>query len=303
MTTLNAVIRGLTLGFVTAAAALTALPAGAEEETVGPVLRQPSMNVFRRFAAEDPVPLFDYYAKVLGHASLTTYDVGGGTGVSTFAAGDGASQLKFTARTQGRQYQPGGMDNATGIRLWTFFYSDRDALTGRFTANGLAAPEFEPVGDSGQLSAIVKDPEGQLVQLIITGDPVGTTYNEIEVGLVVSDLDASRAFYRDFVGLEELEPVHDPVFATTKYPYRHGTTTLSLRYFGAELPADTGTGGIQYVVSDVEFVDKLARERAIAIDQPLSTLPGFGLRTIWLDDPDGITNYFAQTGVARAPRQ
>jgi hypothetical protein len=88
-----------------------------------------------------------------------------------------------------------------------------------------------------------------------------------------------------------------------KYPYRHGTTTISLRHFGDDLPADTGTGGIQYVVSDVEFVDKLARERSIVIDQPLSTLQGFGLRTIWLDDPDGITNYFAQTGQPRAPRQ
>jgi catechol 2,3-dioxygenase-like lactoylglutathione lyase family enzyme len=274
-----------------------------EHETVAPVLRQPSMNIFRRFAAADPTPLFDYYSKVLGHESLTTYDVGGGTGVSTFRAGDGASQLKFTGRTGDRKYQPGGIDNATGIRLWTFFYSDQDALTKRFTDNGLPVPKFEAIGDSGRKSAVVTDPEGQLVQLIITGDPKGTTYNEIEVGLTVSDLDVSRAFYREFVGLEEQEPVFDPVFKTMKYPYRHGTTTISLRHFGDDLPADTGTGGIQYVVSDVEFVDKLARERSIVIDQPLSTLQGFGLRTIWLDDPDGITNYFAQTGQPRAPRQ
>ena len=273
------------------------------DETVGPVLRQPSMNVFRRFAADDPTRLFDFYAKVLGHESLTTYNVGGPTGVSTFRAGDGPSQLKFTGRTPGREYQPGGIDNATGIRLWTFYYSDQAALRQRFTDNGLPAPQFEPIGDSGRLSAVVEDPEGQLVQLIVTGDPKGTTYSEIEVGLTVSDLEASRAFYRDFVGLEELEPVYDPVFGTMKYPYRHGSTTISLRHFGDDLPADTGTGGIQYVVSDVELVDRLARERGVVVDQPLSTLQGFGLRTIWLDDPDGITNYFAQTGQPRAPRQ
>jgi len=303
MKTAGAVFRGLTLGLVLISGSLAGLTAKAEGESVGPVIRQPSMNVFRRFATDDPVPLFDYYSKVLGHESLTTYDVGGGTGVSTFRAGDGASQLKFTGRTPGREYQPGGIDNATGIRLWTFYYSDQQALSERFVEHGLPAPEFAPMGDSGQLSAIVQDPEGQLVQLIITGDPKGTTYNEIEVGLTVSDLDASRAFYRDFVGLEELEPVYDPVFETMKYPYRHGTTTISLRHFGDDLPADTGTGGIQYVVSDVEYVDKLAREQSIVIDQPLSTLAGFGLRTIWLDDPDGITNYFAQTGAPRTPRQ
>ena len=272
--------------------------AQAQTESVAPVLSMAGMNVFRRFAAQDPQPLFDFYAEVLGHRSLTRYDVGGGTGVTTFQAGAGPSQLKFTGRTADRQYQPGGIDNATGIRLWTFFYSDRAALSARFTDHGLEAPEFAPVGDSGQLSALVTDPEGQLVQLIITGDPVGTTYGEIEVGLTVSDLEESRAFYRGFVGLEELEPVYDPVFRTMKYPYRHGSTTISLRHFGDDLPADTGTGGIQYVVSDVELVDRLARERNVVIDQPLSVLQGFPLRTIWLDDPDGITNYFAQTGAA-----
>ena len=228
------------------------------------------------------------------HAVRPGHDVGGPTGVMRIRAG--ASELKFTGGTQGRQYQPGGVNNATGLRLWTFFYSDQDALTKRFTGHGLVAPEFVPLGDSGRLSAIVEDPEGELVQLIITGDPPGTHYDEIEVGLTVADIEESRAFYREFVGLEELNPVYDPVFETMKYPYRHGSTTISLRHFGSDLPADTGTGGIQYVVSDVELVDRLAREQSIMIDQPLSELRGFELRTIWLGDPDGITNYFAQTG-------
>lgn len=271
----------------------------AERESVGPVISMPAMNVFRRYAAEDPEPLFAFYSDVLGFERLQAYDVGGPTSVMRIQAG--ATQLKFTGRTAGQQYQPGGMDNATGVRLWTFFFSDRAALARRFSGHGLAAPEFEPIGDSGRESAIVTDPEGQLVQLIITGDPAGTRYDEMEVGLTVSDLEASRAFYRDFVGLEELEPVYDPVFDTMKYPYRNGSTTIALRYFGDGLPADTGTGGIQYVVSNVELVDRLAKAGNIQIKQPLSTLQGFGLRTVWLGDPDGITNYFAQTGAAGRP--
>jgi len=238
---------------------------------------------------------------VLGHQRLTEYDVGGRTGVMRIKAG--ATELKFTGDTPNDQYQPGGVDNATGIRLWTFFYSDRDALVKRFTDSGRAAPRFEPIGDTGRFSALVTDPEGELVQLIVTGDPAGTSYDEVEVGLTVSNLEESRAFYRDFVGLEELEPVYDPVFDTMKYPFRHGATTISLRHFGDGLPADTGTGGIQYVVSDVELVDRLAKERGIEIKQPLSPLRGFNLRTIWLGDPDGITNYFAQTGQSGAAGQ
>jgi hypothetical protein len=78
---------------------------------------------------------------------------------------------------------------------------------------------------------------------------------------------------------------------------------VSLRSFGGDLPADTGTGGIQYVVSNVDLVDELAKERRMSIDQPLSTLGGFQLRTIWLDDPDGITNYFAETTQSREDRR
>jgi catechol 2,3-dioxygenase-like lactoylglutathione lyase family enzyme len=289
----------LMLGLIGGGLAVTG--AGAESESVGPVIWMPSMNVFRRYSAAEPEPIFAFYSDVLGHQRLTEYDVGGATGVMRIRAG--ATELKFTGDTQGDRYQAGGIDNATGLRLWTFFYSDREALTKRFTDHGLEAPEFEPIGDTGQLSALVEDPEGELVQLIVTGDPAGTTYDEVEVGLTVSDLEASRAFYRDFVGLAELPPVYDPIFDTMKYPYRHGATTISLRHFGDELPADTGTGGIQYVVSDVELVDRLAKERAIEIKQPLSPLRGFNLRTIWLGDPDGITNYFAQTGQSGAAGQ
>ncbi|HEY5666203.1 MAG TPA: VOC family protein [Gammaproteobacteria bacterium] len=290
----------VSLGAVAAGVVSTGA-ARAEGESVGPALWMPSMNVFRRYSSADPEPIFSFYSDVLGHERLTEYDVGGATGVMRIRAG--ATELKFTGDTQDQHYESGGVDNATGLRLWTFFYSDRDALIARFENHGLPAPEFVPVGNTGRLSALVSDPEGELVQLIITGDPAGTTYDEVEVGLTVSDLGKSRAFYRDFVGLEELEPVYDPIFETMKYPYRHGATTISLRWFGADLPADTGTGGIQYVVSNVELVDRLAQEQKLEIKQPLSPLRGFNLRTIWLGDPDGITNYFAQTGQSGAAAQ
>ncbi len=284
----------LTALLATLCVALLPSPSRSNEESVGPVIWMPAMNVFRRYAAEDPSELFIFYSDVLGHERLTAYDVGGNTAVMRIRAG--TSELKFTGRVADQTYASGGVKNATGLRLWTFFYSDRDALVKRFTDHGLEAPQFEPLGESGRLSAIVRDPEGELVQLIITGDAPGTTYDEIEVGLTVSDLAASRAFYRDFVGLEELEPEYDPIFETMKYPYRNGSTIIALRHFGDDLPADTGTGGIQYVVSDVELVDRLAKARNVQIKQPLAGLPGFALRTIWLGDPDGITNYFAQTG-------
>jgi catechol 2,3-dioxygenase-like lactoylglutathione lyase family enzyme len=273
---------------------------GAEPRaSVGPVLWQPSMNVFRRFAV-DQESMFEFYGEVLGFEQLATLNPGGGTSVARFQAG--GSELKLTAKVADRNYVPGGVRAATGERLLTFSFPDEAALVARFAEHGLPAPQFTAHGTDGRRSALVVDPDGQAVELIVIPDAPPATYAQIEVGLTVSDIDASRAFYREFVGLEELEPVHDPVFDTMKYSYRHGTTVVSLRSFGAGLPADTGSGGIQYVVSDADLVDALARERNITVDQPLSTLGGFQLRTIWLDDPDGITNYFAETAQARAAR-
>lgn len=275
----------------------TAIPAAEPGDNAGSVLWQPSMNVFRRYDS-DPEALFAFYRDVLGFEQLTSVNFGGGRSTGVVRIKAGASELKFTGRVPRRSYVDGGVRDATGLRLWTFFFADERALVDRFVASGLPSPHFQ-TDAAGRRSALVDDPDGQSVELVITGDPPGTRYDEIEIGLTVSDIEASRAFYRDFVGLEEMPPVHDERFGTTKYPYRHGSTIVSLRAFAADLPADTGSGGIQYVVWNVDYVDELARARSVAVDQPLSELGGFRLRTIWLDDPDGITNYFAETAQAR----
>jgi len=47
----------------------------------------------------------------------------------------------------------------------------------------------------------------------------------------------------------------------------------------------------------VKAVDALAKARKVTIDQLLNTMQGCALQTIWIDDPEGIINHFAQTGV------
>jgi catechol 2,3-dioxygenase-like lactoylglutathione lyase family enzyme len=268
----------------------------APTESVGPLLWQPSMNVFRRFSVERD-KMFEFYGDVLGLEQLETFNVGGGSGVSRFQAGQ--SEIKLTNRVEGRSYVAGGVEDATGLRLLTFFYPDRAAVLERFRAHGYAEPDFVALPGSDRESALVRDPDGHSVELVVVPNASAATYDTVEVGLTVSDLGTSLEFYRDFVGLEELPPVRDSRFDTVKYPFRHGTTIVSLRSFDSDLPSDTGSGGIQYVVTEVEAVDALAKARGVVIDQPLSQLRGFSLRTIWLDDPDGITNYFAETAQSR----
>ena len=269
-------------------------------ESAAPLLWQPSMNVFRRFSV-DAQTMYTFYRDVLGLKQLATIGVGNGGGVARFLAG--TSEIKLTAKADRKQYVSGGVKAATGLRLLTFFYPDEAPLVERFRAQGYAAPEFARDAASGHAKAFVQDPDGQWVELVVATGAATELFAHIEVGLTVSDIETSRRFYRDFVGLEELAQVNDPVFGTIKYAYRHGTTTINLRSFGSGLPADTGSGGIQYVVSDVNRVDALAKVHKITIDQPLSGLTGFSVRTLWLDDPDGITNYFAETDASRNARQ
>jgi catechol 2,3-dioxygenase-like lactoylglutathione lyase family enzyme len=266
-------------------------PAAAPDTVVAPVIFQPSMNVFRRFQA-DTEAMYAFYRDVLGLEQLTTYGA-----VARFQAG--ASEFKLTRRVNNKTYEGGGVKDATGLRLISFYFPEEAALSARFVQHGLDAPAFE-TDVQGRRVAIVHDPDHQPVELIVVPNRP-QTLDRIEVGLTVSDLGKSRAFYRGFVGLEELPPYEDPRFGTTTYPFRYGSTTINLRSFGRDLPADTGSGGIQYVVSNVNRVDALAKAAEIPIDQPLTAAPQASLRTVWLDDPDGITNYFAETTWSRPP--
>lgn len=144
------------------------------------------------------------------------------------------------------------------------------------------------------------DPDGQAVELTIVPNAPAATYQQFEIGLTVADIEKSRAFYRDFMGLEELAPIEDPVFGTTKYSFRNGSTIVSLRSFGAGLPADKTSGIIQVLVTDVERVQELAMKRGITIDRPLTAPRDARLRTMWLDDPDGVSQYMTETAESRA---
>ncbi len=290
----------LVLGAVTCGDAIAQTPPPDADATTAGVLWQPSMNVFRRF--EVPAErMYEFYGGVLGFKQLSTLNVGNGGGVARFQAG--AQELKLTRRVGNRSYERGGVRAATGLRLLTFFFADEAELQARFVEHGLPAPEFKDYRGEGRRSALVQDPDGQAVELVIVPSATAEQLASIEVGLTVADLERSRSVLSAASSdSRSCRPCDDERFGTRKYSYRHGATTISLRSFGKDLPADTGSGGIQYVVSNVDFVAALAQERHVPIDQPLSGLRGFDLRTIWLDDPDGVTNYFAETGASRAAR-
>ena len=266
----------------------------AETPSVRPLISQNAMNVYRRFAPEHRAKMIEFYDKALGMRPLQPIDLGGGQQMILFKIGGGQIKLA-TGLKEGRDYHLGEVNEATGIRLFTLFFSDEAELLASIRKYGYAAPVFTDLG-GGRRGALVKDPGGFTLELVILPGADRKEREKIEVGINVSDLEESRAFYRDFVGLDELPPVKDDLLGLVKYPYRHGETTINLWSSGENLPADTGSAGIQYVVSDVDTVDARAKMRSVAVETPLGDLPGFNLRFVWLNDPDGVTNYFAEVG-------
>jgi catechol-2,3-dioxygenase len=249
---------------------------------------QPSMNVFRRFST-DAASMTGFYGEVLGLKALPPLRMPGGGTMILFQVGSG--QVKLQATPAAKDYASGPVKEVSGLRVFTFFFPDERSLTARFVEHGYPPPQFQATPNGRR--AMVLDPENQWVELVVIPGAAASVYQSMEVGLTVTDLEKSRAFYRDFVGLEELPPVKDALLGVTKYPFRHGETTVNVWSVGPTTRTNTRTAGIQYVISDVEAVDVKAKAQSVKIDTPLGNFSA-GLRTIWLSDPDGITNYFAQ---------
>jgi catechol 2,3-dioxygenase-like lactoylglutathione lyase family enzyme len=271
------------LAGLVSAGAQTSSSTPATATTARPYFAEQSMNVFRRFSG-DGTKTLEFYGQVLGFG-----DVGAVGGVSRYQVGP--SQLKFTRAGANAKFTRGAINDAAGVRLWTMWFADEEALTKRFAAAGLPAPAFKVV--EGVRSALVADPDGEWVQLVIAPNAPKETYGRLEIGIAANDLEKSREFYRTFVGLEELPPVKDAVLGVTKYPFRHGSTTISVWATSGPKPTNRQLAGIQYVVRPVDPIWALAQERGVPVETPLGeTMPG--LVTTWLLDPDGVTNYFAE---------
>ena len=251
------------------------------------------INVFRRFSNERTAAMREFYGEVLALPVLSDAALGGGQMIR-YPLGGSEVKLFPVAPSPANT---AGIADATGVRVLTFFYAAEGPLVQRFTTRGILPPRFSATtAHAGATkAALVQDPDGEWVELVIVPGAAAEKLARFEIGITVNDLDASRAFYGDVMGLTPQPPVRDELIGTTKYPFTHGETTINLWSFGAGKPSDAQTGGMQYIVWNVAAIDEIVRTRAVQIDRPLSA-PG-NMRTLWLVDPDGVSNYFAEAAV------
>lgn len=257
------------------------------------IFAQASMNVFRRFPPELTGEMVRFYTGALALRSLNPIQLT--SSQQMILTGVGSGQVKLSAGQQGdRAYDLSGGVAGTGIRYLRFSYPDEARVTARFAEAGFAAPQFR--GAEGRRVSVTTDPAGLTILIAIDPAAADRSDSGVGVGIGVSDLDRSVAFYRDFVGLTPLPARHDDALGFTVTPFVHGETTVMLHQAPPGSPRDTGSSGIQYVVSDAPLAAARGAHRGITVETPLNRLAGFDLTTVWLNDPDGVTNYFAQVG-------
>jgi len=286
--------------FFLLAIAGAALGQGSTPATVRPYLwsaERPTsavgeVNVFRRFSSERTAAMREFYGEVLALPVLPETALGGGQMIR-YPVGSSEVKLFPVAPSPANT---AGLTEATGVRLLTFFFADQAAVTQRFAAHGLPAPRFQkPTSRPGATAvALAQDPDGEWVELVVLPNAPAQALARFEIGIAVADLAASRAFYGDVMGLEPQPAIRDELLGVVRHPFTHGTTKINLWSAGAGATQDAATGGMQYIVWNVAAIDGVVRERGAKIDRPLSA-PG-QMRTLWLNDPDGVSNYFADFG-------
>jgi catechol 2,3-dioxygenase-like lactoylglutathione lyase family enzyme len=263
--------------------------------STGDLFTTPAANMFRRYPRDKTDAMVKFYTQALALKSLSPIQLTASQ--QMILTGVGHGQVKLSAGQQGnRKYDlEGGYAGGTGIRFFAFQYPDEAVVKQRFRDAGFPEPTFVTRKD-GWKQALVQDPGGFDILLLVHKDAKDHSDDGVGVGINVSDLERSRSFYREFVGLKEMPVVDAPLLGTTLYPFRRGETTLMLYHLGDNKHPDNGSAGIQYVVSDSPLADAKAKARHIAVETPLNKLAGFDLITVWLNDPDGVTNYYAQVG-------
>ena len=241
----------------------------------------------------DPDATYAFYRDVIGLSELPSMPLGGGSEQRRVRAGK--HMLKFNCLAKPPERQRGGTEKAIGIRLLALFIDDLDPVLERITA---AERKFAmlPVSEAlGYRVAMVKDPEGNVVELIGLKKPAGKELSaRLQIGLTVGDLERTKRFYGELLGLPEQPPMKiGSANVDTRYAFTWGATTVKFWKIPGELPVQTGSpnsfAGIRYFTAMVEDIDA-AHAAVKSKDIPVMMAPielGTVARLMFIADPDG----------------
>lgn len=237
-----------------------------------------------------------FYGEILGLKRIPNIDFPGDPYMIRYMGGK--TEIKFIVTGQDLPKMEGGTRAARGIRLCALLLpeSEQAGILERMEAAGLDAPKFteRETDDYAYRYGMVRDYDDNQVELVFFGDGAPEwKFDQLQIGLGVSDMAAMDAFLVDVLG-------YTPV-VTEGAIHRYEMGASQVKFW--QLPADTpawngspfekiGMNLVQSIVPDVDAV----REAVVARGGTIHTEPfplGQLATIMFVEGPDGILFEFA----------
>jgi catechol 2,3-dioxygenase-like lactoylglutathione lyase family enzyme len=241
--------------------------------------------------ASDPKATVDFYRDILGLEQLPSAPLGRGLTQHRLRVGKHLVKINEHATLPPRQR--GGTERAVGMRLLALILDDLDAVVQRIQDAGRRYDAL-PVSDSlAYRVGFTQDPEGNVLELVGLREPAGRKLStRLQIGLTVADVERSRHFYGQMLGLEEEPPMRVGGHVGTRYGFLWGRTTVKLWGLPTAPPAQTGApqlhAGLRLFTVMVEDLAEAHAElvaKDVPVRMPPTDLAGVA-KIMFIADPD-----------------
>lgn len=253
-----------------------------------------------------------FYGGVMGLEPMSPIRFGEGSNPVFFAEPTtmerfrvGTHEVKLITSSKPLPKQPGGVAAGIGFRMIAFPIDDIEALLNRVKAHGLAAPEVHAMEGTPYRFGMLRDPDDNEVEFYTyEGGTPENGMKGLQIALTVSDVEESRRFYGEVLGLEALPAVPMPGRPeVTVNLFRMGDTIVKFWSFGPDLPtysgrhlAAYGFRYLQYQVKNIDAVHEFVKARGGTIDLPPTSMQSMPVKLMFVADPDGVINEFFGMG-------
>jgi catechol 2,3-dioxygenase-like lactoylglutathione lyase family enzyme len=271
-------------------------------ESIADHLAKPSLNVV--ITVKDMAAAKKFYGDLLGlkpmpavRFSDKTAKVFFPTAVTMERFRVGTHEIKLIPGIESTQTHPGGISRGIGLRMVNYPIPDIGAFKDRLKASGYSEPRIQSLPGTTYRFGFLEDPDGNPVEFFFHegAGPAGWQ-DSLQIALTVSDIAASRRFYGEVLGLQELPSLPMPGDPTRQvYLFQVGPTLIKFWSFGSDLPNRAGrhleafgNRYIQYHVKNAAAAHELMKSRGAKIDLPPTPVESLPVDILFVADPDGI---------------
>jgi catechol 2,3-dioxygenase-like lactoylglutathione lyase family enzyme len=287
---------------------------GSAAESIADHLAKPSLNVV--VTVQDMAAAKRFYGDVLGLEPMPPIRFSDKTAAVFFPKAVtmerfrvGTHEIKLIPGLETTKKYPGGVTRGIGLRMVNYPIPDIAAFRERLKAHGYPMPRIGSLPETstrnGALLApsyrfgMLEDPDGNQVEFFFhEGQGPEGWQESLQIALTVSDAEASRRFYGDVLGMQELPSIPMPGRPDVPiYLFQLGPTLIKFWSFGRDLPNYAGghleafgNRYIQYHTRDLGAAYEFVKTRGGKIVLPPTAAESMPVEIMFVADPDGIIN-------------